>query len=118
MTLGFMPWMHFFIFENAPLSIAPLNPSSGCPGRGDRDDDFSNLHHQALMLLVLPFWMEGAVAGAASLIGCMTWKPRGSLGYALLFRGLLSAMRRTGAIAGSAGMRLVVVTAVGSVTRM
>jgi hypothetical protein len=36
----------------------------------------------------------------------------------LLFRGLLSAMRRTGAIAGSAGMRLVVVTAVGSVTRM
>ena len=27
---------------------------------------------QALMLMVLPFWMEGAVAGAASLIGCMT----------------------------------------------
>src|SRR5687767_1694301 len=27
---------------------------------------------QALMLLVLPFWMEGAVAGAASLVGCMT----------------------------------------------
>jgi progressive ankylosis protein len=26
---------------------------------------------QALMLLVLPFWMEGAVAGAASLVGCM-----------------------------------------------
>jgi Na+-driven multidrug efflux pump len=37
-------------------------------------------------------------------------------GYASLFRGLLSAMRRTGAIAGSAVMRLVVVTAVGSVT--
>ena len=27
---------------------------------------------QALMLMVLPFWMEGAVAGAASLIGCMS----------------------------------------------
>ena len=27
---------------------------------------------QALMLIVLPFWMEGAVAGAASLVGCMT----------------------------------------------
>lgn len=27
---------------------------------------------QALMLMVLPFWMEGAVAGAASLIGAMT----------------------------------------------
>src|SRR4030095_4994095 len=27
---------------------------------------------QALMLLVLPLWMEGAVAGAASLVGCMT----------------------------------------------
>jgi O-antigen/teichoic acid export membrane protein len=27
---------------------------------------------QALMLMVLPFWMEGAVAGAASLVGCMT----------------------------------------------
>lgn len=27
---------------------------------------------QALMLLVLPFWLEGAVAGAASLVGCMT----------------------------------------------
>ena len=26
---------------------------------------------QALLLLVLPFWLEGAVAGAASLIGCM-----------------------------------------------
>lgn len=26
---------------------------------------------QALMLLVLPLWMEGAVAGAASLVGCM-----------------------------------------------
>jgi len=26
---------------------------------------------QALMLMVLPFWMEGAVAGAASLVGCM-----------------------------------------------
>jgi Na+-driven multidrug efflux pump len=37
-------------------------------------------------------------------------------GYASLFRGLLSAMRRTGAIAGSAVMRLLVVTAVGSVT--
>lgn len=37
-------------------------------------------------------------------------------GYASLFRGLLAAMRRTGAIAGSAVMRLVVVTAVGSVT--
>jgi O-antigen/teichoic acid export membrane protein len=37
-------------------------------------------------------------------------------GYASLFRGLLSAMRRTGAIAGSAVIRLVVVTAVGSVT--
>jgi len=37
-------------------------------------------------------------------------------GYASLFRGLLAAMRRTGAIAGSAVMRLVVVTAVGSIT--
>jgi Na+-driven multidrug efflux pump len=37
-------------------------------------------------------------------------------GYASLFRGLLAAMRRTGAIAGSAVMRLLVVTAVGSVT--
>jgi Na+-driven multidrug efflux pump len=37
-------------------------------------------------------------------------------GYASLFRGLLAAMRRTGAIAASAVMRLVVVTAVGSVT--
>jgi len=27
---------------------------------------------QALMLMVLPFWMEGAMAGAASLVGCMT----------------------------------------------
>jgi len=27
---------------------------------------------QALMLMVLPFWMEGALAGAASLVGCMT----------------------------------------------
>jgi len=27
---------------------------------------------QALMLMVLPFWLEGAVAGAASLVGCMT----------------------------------------------
>jgi O-antigen/teichoic acid export membrane protein len=27
---------------------------------------------QALMLMVLPFWMEGAVAGAASLVGCMS----------------------------------------------
>ena len=26
---------------------------------------------QALILLVLPFWLEGAVAGAASLVGCM-----------------------------------------------
>lgn len=30
------------------------------------------LGSQALMLMVLPFWLEGAVAGAASLIGCMT----------------------------------------------
>jgi O-antigen/teichoic acid export membrane protein len=37
-------------------------------------------------------------------------------GYASLFRGMLSAMRRTGAIAGSAVIRLLVVTAVGSVT--
>lgn len=37
-------------------------------------------------------------------------------GYASLFRGLLSAMRKTGAIAGSAVIRLIVVTAVGSVT--
>ena len=37
-------------------------------------------------------------------------------GYASLFRGLLAAMRRTGAIAGSAVLRLIVVTAVGSVT--
>jgi Na+-driven multidrug efflux pump len=37
-------------------------------------------------------------------------------GYASLFRGLLAAMRRTGAIAGSAVMRLLVVTAAGSVT--
>jgi Na+-driven multidrug efflux pump len=37
-------------------------------------------------------------------------------GYASLFRGLLAAMRRTGAIAASAVMRLLVVTAVGSVT--
>jgi Na+-driven multidrug efflux pump len=27
---------------------------------------------QALMLMILPFWMEGAVAGAASLVGCMS----------------------------------------------
>jgi Na+-driven multidrug efflux pump len=27
---------------------------------------------QALLLVVLPFWVEGAVAGAASLVGCMT----------------------------------------------
>ncbi len=27
---------------------------------------------QALMLMVLPLWLEGAVAGAASLVGCMT----------------------------------------------
>jgi len=27
---------------------------------------------QALMLMVLPFWMEGALAGAASLVGCMS----------------------------------------------
>jgi len=37
-------------------------------------------------------------------------------GYASLFRGLLSAMRKTKAIAGSAVIRLLVVTAVGSVT--
>jgi progressive ankylosis protein len=37
-------------------------------------------------------------------------------GYASLFRGMLSAMRRTGAIAGTAAVRLLVVTAVGSVT--
>lgn len=37
-------------------------------------------------------------------------------GYASLFRGMLAAMRRTGAIAGSAVVRLMVVTAVGSVT--
>lgn len=37
-------------------------------------------------------------------------------GYASLFRGLLSAMRKTQAIAGSAVIRLLVVTAVGSVT--
>ena len=30
------------------------------------------LASQALLLMVLPFWMEGAVAGAASLVGCMT----------------------------------------------
>jgi Na+-driven multidrug efflux pump len=33
---------------------------------------FVRLGSQVLMLMVLPFWMEGAVAGAASLIGCMT----------------------------------------------
>ena len=32
---------------------------------------FIRLGSQALLLLVLPFWMEGAVAGAASLVGCM-----------------------------------------------
>ena len=37
-------------------------------------------------------------------------------GYASLFRGMLAAMRRMGAIAGSAVMRLLAVTAVGSVT--
>jgi Na+-driven multidrug efflux pump len=37
-------------------------------------------------------------------------------GYASLFRGLLAAMRLTRAIAGSAAIRFVVVTAVGSVT--
>ncbi|MFH1605039.1 MAG: hypothetical protein ABIH03_14165 [Pseudomonadota bacterium] len=46
-----------------------------------------------MMLLVIVFW-----------------------GYASLFRGLLAAMRKTGAIAGSAVIRLVVVAAVGSVT--
>ena len=30
------------------------------------------LGSQALMLMILPFWLEGAVAGAASLVGCMT----------------------------------------------
>jgi Na+-driven multidrug efflux pump len=30
------------------------------------------LGSQALMLLVLPFWLEGAIAGAASLVGCMS----------------------------------------------
>lgn len=30
------------------------------------------LASQALLLMVFPFWMEGAVAGAASLVGCMT----------------------------------------------
>lgn len=30
------------------------------------------LGSQALMLMVLPFWLEGAVAGAASLVGCMS----------------------------------------------
>jgi Na+-driven multidrug efflux pump len=33
---------------------------------------FVRLGSQVLMLMVLPFWLEGAVAGAASLIGCMT----------------------------------------------
>jgi Na+-driven multidrug efflux pump len=33
---------------------------------------FVRLGSQALMLLVLPFWMEGAHAGAASLVGCMS----------------------------------------------
>jgi Na+-driven multidrug efflux pump len=37
-------------------------------------------------------------------------------GYASLLRGLLAAMRRTGSIAASAAIRLLVVTAVGSVT--
>jgi O-antigen/teichoic acid export membrane protein len=37
-------------------------------------------------------------------------------GYSSLFRGLLSAMRKTRAIAGSAVIRLMVVIAVGSVT--
>ena len=37
-------------------------------------------------------------------------------GYASLLRGLLSAMRQTRAIGGSAVIRLLVVTAVGSVT--
>lgn len=37
-------------------------------------------------------------------------------GYSSMLRGLLSAMRRTGAIAGSAAIRLAVVIAVGSVT--
>jgi len=32
---------------------------------------FVRLGSQALLLLVLPFWLEGAVAGAASLVGCM-----------------------------------------------
>jgi Na+-driven multidrug efflux pump len=32
---------------------------------------FLRLGSQALLLLVFPFWMEGAVAGAASLVGCM-----------------------------------------------
>ena len=30
------------------------------------------LASQALLLMVLPFWMEGAMAGAASLVGCMS----------------------------------------------
>jgi Na+-driven multidrug efflux pump len=33
---------------------------------------FLRLGSQALLLLVFPFWMEGAVAGAASLVGCMS----------------------------------------------
>jgi progressive ankylosis protein len=30
------------------------------------------LGSQALLLMLLPFWLEGAVAGAASLVGCMS----------------------------------------------
>lgn len=33
---------------------------------------FIRIGSQALMLMVLPFWLEGAIAGAASLVGCMT----------------------------------------------
>lgn len=44
------------------------------------------------------------------LLAALVW------GYSSLLRGLLSAMRRTGAIAGSAAIRLLVVIAVGSIT--
>jgi O-antigen/teichoic acid export membrane protein len=52
-----------------------------------------------------------AAPGVQMLLGVVV-----AWGYASLFRGMLSAMRRTGAIAGSAVVRLMVVTAVGCVT--
>jgi Na+-driven multidrug efflux pump len=51
------------------------------------------LGSQALMLLVLPFWLEGAVAGAASLVGCMSVE---ALYMYWVSRGYYAALPRRG----------------------